>query len=187
MLLLPWLMEKQSQNCPSSLLAAADLSTSTCTRAGHQPMNTSWINCSRNVLMPGHKIKTTLSLLPPLQKKPPGFIRSDADRTTYLLKNLLIILHAVYIEKFHLAGCLHTVQFNCSLGTCYSQHVAARERHMVFLPLPHRISEAFQTDFVDSFQARRGVLFGMTLCIPQATNIPQLIEGLVHMQIWVFI
>lgn len=39
MLLLPWLMEKESQNCPSSLLAAADLSTSTCTRAGHQPMN----------------------------------------------------------------------------------------------------------------------------------------------------
>lgn len=132
-------------------MAAADLSTSARTRADHQPMNTSWINCGRNALMPGHKIKTTLSLLPPLKKNTPGFIRSDADRTTYLLNNLLIILHAVYTEKFHLAGCLHTVQFNCSLGTCYSQRVAARARHMVFFPLPHRISEAFRTDFVDFF------------------------------------
>lgn len=126
---------KQSWNCPSSLVAAPDLSTSAWTQAGHQPVNTSWSNCSRNALVPGSKIKTTLSLLPLFRKKKEtGFIRSDGDRTSYLLNNLLIILHSVYIEKFHL-DCAHTAQFNCSLGTCCSQHVAVHTRHRVFFPI----------------------------------------------------
>ena len=61
----------ESQNCSSSLVVAADLTTSTCTQAGHQPVNTSWINCSRNVFMPGHKIKIALSLLPAPPPKNP--------------------------------------------------------------------------------------------------------------------
>lgn len=134
MMLFLWSIGKwREPKLSSSLLAAADLSTSTCTWAGHQPMNTSWINCCRNALMSGHKTKATLCLLPRL-KKTLRYIRSDANRTPYLLTNLLIILHAVYTKKFHLAGYLHAVQFNCSLGTCYSQHVAARARHMVFFP-----------------------------------------------------
>lgn len=124
--------------------------------------------------MPGHEIKTTLSAATPQKKKKnPGFIRSDADRTSYLLNNLLIVLHAVYTEKFHLAGCLHTVQFNCSLGTCYSQHVAARARHMVFFLLPHRISEAFRTDFVD-FSGLEG---GFYLAWPYAYHRPQIFHS----------
>lgn len=157
-------------------MGAADLSINTCMQASHQPVHTSCTNCSRDAIMPNNKIKATLSLPPPQKKnknKRTDFIRSYTKYFSirYLLNNLLIIWLTVYIEKFHLGGCLHPVQFNCSLVTYYSQQVAAHTRHIVFFSFPHRTSEAFWTDFV-CFLWLEGGFINKTFCIPQATNIP---------------